>query len=46
MTTIDSNEVVVDVKNLNVKYGTKRVVKDVSFSVKRGEIIGIFGISV
>ena len=45
MTTIDSDDVVVDVKYLNVMYGTKRVVKDVSFSVKRGEIIGIFGIS-
>lgn len=45
MTSVNSNDIVVDVKYLNVIFGTKRVVRDVSFSVNRGEIIGIFGIS-
>ncbi len=40
-----SNNIVVDVENLNVTFGTNSVVKDVSFKVKRGEIIGLFGIS-
>ncbi|MFX1469139.1 MAG: ABC transporter ATP-binding protein [Promethearchaeota archaeon] len=35
----------VDVNNLNVKFGEKHVVHDVSFIVNRGEIIGLFGIS-
>lgn len=35
----------VDVKNLNVKFGEKHVVHDVSFTVDKGEIIGLFGIS-
>ena len=35
----------VDVKNLNVKFGEKHVVHDVSFVVNKGEIIGLFGIS-
>ena len=45
MTSLNPDNVVVDVKYLNVMFGTKRVVRDVSFSVNRGEIIGIFGIS-
>lgn len=35
----------VDVNNLNVKFGEKHVVHDVSFTVDKGEIIGLFGIS-
>ncbi len=35
----------VDVNNLNVKFGEKHVVNDVSFTVNKGEIIGLFGIS-
>jgi len=35
----------VDVNNLNVKFGEKHVVHDVSFTVNKGEIIGLFGIS-
>jgi len=35
----------VDVNNLNVKFGKKHVVHDVSFNVDKGEIIGLFGIS-
>ncbi len=32
-------------ENLNVKFGKKHIIHDVSFSVKKGEIIGYFGIS-
>ena len=35
----------VEVENLNVFFGDKQVVYDVSFQVKAGEIIGMFGIS-
>jgi len=35
----------VEVNNLNVKFGEKHVVNDVSFTVNKGEIIGLFGIS-
>ena len=40
-----SNNKIVEIDNLNVVFGKKRVVKNVSLSVKRGEIIGVFGIS-
>ncbi|MFX1273764.1 MAG: ABC transporter ATP-binding protein [Promethearchaeota archaeon] len=43
--TVKSNKVVVEINNLNVKFGKKRVVKNVSLSVRSGEIIGVFGIS-
>ena len=42
---MSSDNIVVDVKNLNVTFDKKRVVKDVSLTVKSGEIIGVFGIS-
>ena len=42
---IMSNDIIVDVKNLNVIFDKKRVVKNVSLTVKSGEIIGVFGIS-
>ncbi len=35
----------VQVENLNVKFGKKQIVYDVSFRVNKGEIIGLFGIS-
>ena len=35
----------VNVENLNVYFGDNQVVNDVSFQVKAGEIIGMFGIS-
>jgi ABC-2 type transport system ATP-binding protein len=35
----------VSVENLNVIFGKKHIVRDVSFNVKKGEIIGMFGIS-
>ena len=35
----------VSVENLNVIFGKKHIVHDVSFNVKKGEIIGMFGIS-
>jgi len=41
----DSNEVVVDVQDLNVTFGKAHIIHNVSFEVKKGEIIGLFGIS-
>jgi len=38
-------EVVVNVENLEVTFGEKKIIHHVSFNVKRGEIIGFFGIS-
>ena len=35
----------VNVKDLNVKFGEKHIVHDVNFIVNQGEIIGLFGIS-
>ena len=43
MTSVNSDDMVVDVKYLNVMFGTKRVVRDVYISVKMGELIGILG---
>ncbi len=40
-----TNNLMVDVKKLNVTFGKKQVIYDCTFSVKRGEIIGFFGIS-
>ena len=40
-----SSEKMVDVKDLNVFFGTKHIVHNVCFSVNKGEIIGMFGIS-
>ena len=44
-TTETSNATMVSVENLNVIFGKKHIVHNVSFSVKKGEIIGMFGIS-
>lgn len=41
----NDNEPMVEVKGLNVGFGKKHIVYDVSFDVKKGEIIGMFGIS-
>ncbi|TFF99513.1 MAG: ABC transporter ATP-binding protein [Promethearchaeota archaeon] len=41
----NSNEVIVDVTDLNVKFGDAHIIHDVSFQVRKGEIIGLFGIS-
>jgi len=38
-------KVMVDVNNLNVWFGDSHIIYDVSFKVKKGEIIGFFGIS-
>jgi len=40
-----SDNIMVLVENLNVIFGEKHIVHDVSFDVKQGEIIGMFGIS-
>ena len=34
---------VLEVRNLGKSYGNKRVVQDVSFSVQRGQVVGLFG---
>lgn len=44
-TTEISNNTMVSVENLNVIFGKKQIVHNVSFNVKEGEIIGMFGIS-
>ncbi len=44
-TTENSNNTMVFVENLNVIFGDKQIVQDVSFNVEEGEIIGMFGIS-
>ena len=38
-----SVENILDVKNLSVSYGEKNIIRDVNFSVKRGEILLIVG---
>ncbi|MFX1339025.1 MAG: ABC transporter ATP-binding protein [Promethearchaeota archaeon] len=45
MSTTDLKEVVVNVENLEVSFGEKKIIHNVSFNVKQGEIIGFFGIS-
>jgi len=32
-----------EVKNIGKSYGEKKVVRDVSFSIKRGQVVGLFG---
>ena len=44
-TTDNSNKTMVLVENLNVTFGKNHIVRDVSFGVEEGEIIGMFGIS-
>lgn len=39
------NNIAISVQNLNITFGSKKVVKDVSFQVKKGEINGFLGIS-
>lgn len=39
------NKIMVNVENLNVIFGKNHIVHNVSFKVKKGEIIGLFGIS-
>ena len=45
MTVEESTEIMVDVNDLNVIFDEKQIVYNVSFKVKKGEIIGLFGIS-
>ena len=39
----ESNGYILEVKNLSVFYGNFQAVKEVSFSVKEGEIFGLLG---
>jgi len=43
--TESPEDAMVSVENLNVTFGKKQIIHNVSFSVKKGEIIGMFGIS-
>ena len=45
MISEDPRDIMVEVENLNVQFGKKQIVHDVSFNVNKGEIIGMFGIS-
>ncbi|MCJ7649476.1 MAG: ATP-binding cassette domain-containing protein, partial [Candidatus Lokiarchaeota archaeon] len=45
MISEDPIDIMVEVKNLNVQFDKKQIVRDVSFDVNKGEIIGMFGIS-
>lgn len=36
-------EIVLEVKNLNKSFGSKHILKDVSFNIKQGEILGFIG---
>ncbi len=44
-TTDNSSNTMVKVENLDVIFGQKHIVHDVSFNVEEGEVIGMFGIS-
>jgi peptide/nickel transport system ATP-binding protein/peptide/nickel transport system permease protein len=39
----DRSEVILDVRNLTVRYGDTTAVNDVSFTLRRGEVLGIAG---
>ena len=40
-----SEDAMVSVEDLNVTFGKNQIIHNVSFNVKKGEIIGMFGIS-
>ncbi len=37
------SDIILDVQHLNKSFGSKHVLKDVSFSVERGHIVGLVG---
>lgn len=39
----NNGETILEVKNLNVKYGAIHALKDVSFTVKQGEVVSLIG---
>ena len=45
MSSENPQDIMVDVEDLNVYFGDKQVIHNISFQVKTGEIIGMFGIS-
>ena len=38
-------ETIIEVKNLKKNYGDREILKDISFSIEKGEIISIIGVS-
>ena len=42
---INDNDVILEVNNINKYFGTNHVLKDISFSMKKGEVIAILGSS-
>ena len=36
-------ETIIEVKNLKKNYGDRKILKDISFSIEKGEIISIIG---
>lgn len=38
-----NSNIILEVKNLGKSYGERRVVRDVSLSVERGQVVGLFG---
>ncbi|WP_318720353.1 amino acid ABC transporter ATP-binding protein [Treponema sp.] len=40
---MQENEIIIDVKNLKKSFDDVQVIKDISFSVKKGEVLGIIG---
>ena len=41
----NDNDIILNVKNINKNFGSNHVLKDVSFSMKKGEVIAILGSS-
>ena len=37
------SEIIVDVKNLTKQYGKQKALDDVSFSIRKGSIVGLIG---
>ena len=45
MEVLNKEDIKLEVKNLNKKYDGKSVLKNISFSVKRGEFLAVLGLS-
>ena len=40
---MQESELIIDVKNIQKTFGNVEVIKDVSFSVRKGQVLGIIG---